>query len=132
LAFSTLNGIVGRLGAVILHPLSMMQAIGSMISSMSQNNWHACFSAPRRGESSRNRSFGGTGLGLPIALSIIKTQHGGTIEIGDAPHGVARVIIKLPRARGNSKAYFLEKEFGELQHGQLFQQCQMTHPAVGM
>lgn len=55
------------------------------------------FRAFQRGESSRNRSTGGTGLGLAIALGIIERQHHGSIEIGDAPGGGARVTIRLPR-----------------------------------
>jgi two-component system, OmpR family, osmolarity sensor histidine kinase EnvZ len=55
------------------------------------------FRAFQRGESSRNRSTGGTGLGLAIALGIIERQHHGSIEIGDAPSGGARVTICLPR-----------------------------------
>jgi signal transduction histidine kinase len=54
------------------------------------------FRAFQRGESSRNRSTGGTGLGLAIALGIIERQHHGSIEIGDAPSGGARVTIRLP------------------------------------
>jgi two-component system, OmpR family, osmolarity sensor histidine kinase EnvZ len=55
------------------------------------------FRAFQRGESSRNRSTGGSGLGLAIALGIIERQHHGSIEIGDAPNGGARLTIRLPR-----------------------------------
>jgi two-component system, OmpR family, osmolarity sensor histidine kinase EnvZ len=55
------------------------------------------FRAFQRGESSRNRSTGGTGLGLAIALGIVERQHHGSLEIGDAPGGGARVTIRLPR-----------------------------------
>jgi signal transduction histidine kinase len=55
------------------------------------------FRAFQRGESSRSRSTGGTGLGLAIALGIIERQHHGSLEIGDAPNGGARVTIRLPR-----------------------------------
>jgi two-component system, OmpR family, osmolarity sensor histidine kinase EnvZ len=57
----------------------------------------AVFTAFHRAESSRNRSTGGTGLGLAIAHSIIERQHGGGIEVGDAPGGGARFRIRLPR-----------------------------------
>ena len=60
----------------------------------------AVFNAFHRGESSRNRGTGGTGLGLAIALGIVE-QHGGSIEIGDAPGGGARVRIKIPISGGN-------------------------------
>jgi signal transduction histidine kinase len=56
----------------------------------------AVFTAFHRGESSRSRSTGGTGLGLAITLGIIERQHGGLIEIDDAPSGGARVRIWLP------------------------------------
>ena len=60
----------------------------------------AVFTAFHRTESSRNRATGGTGLGLAIALGIIERQHGGTIEIADAPSGGARLIIRVPRLAG--------------------------------
>jgi two-component system, OmpR family, osmolarity sensor histidine kinase EnvZ len=56
----------------------------------------AVFMAFHRAESSRNQSTGGTGLGLAIALEIIERQHGGGIEISDAPSGGARLSIWLP------------------------------------
>jgi two-component system osmolarity sensor histidine kinase EnvZ len=56
----------------------------------------AVFTAFHRTESSRNRSTGGTGLGLAIALGIIERQHGGSIEIADAPSGGARLRILCP------------------------------------
>ncbi len=56
----------------------------------------AVFTAFHRAESSRNRSTGGTGLGLAIALGIIERQHGGSIEIADAPSGGARLRISVP------------------------------------
>jgi two-component system osmolarity sensor histidine kinase EnvZ len=55
------------------------------------------FRAFQRGEASRSRATGGTGLGLAIAQGIIERQHGGSIEIGDAPAGGARVTIRLHR-----------------------------------
>jgi signal transduction histidine kinase len=58
----------------------------------------AVFTAFHRAESSRNRSTGGTGLGLAIALGIIERQHNGSIDIGDAPIGGARVTIRVPLA----------------------------------
>jgi two-component system osmolarity sensor histidine kinase EnvZ len=56
----------------------------------------AVFTAFHRAESSRNRATGGTGLGLAIASGIIERQHGGRIEIADAPGGGARLKISLP------------------------------------
>jgi two-component system osmolarity sensor histidine kinase EnvZ len=57
----------------------------------------AVFTAFHRAESSRNRSTGGTGLGLAIAFGIVERQHGGSIEILDAPGGGARLKITVPR-----------------------------------
>ena len=62
----------------------------------------AVFTAFHRGESSRSRSTGGTGLGLAIALGIVERQHGGFIEIADAPTGGARLRILLPGDAGPS------------------------------
>jgi len=56
----------------------------------------AVFTAFHRAESSRNRSTGGTGLGLAIAFGIIERQHGGSIEIAEAPTGGARLKISVP------------------------------------
>jgi two-component system, OmpR family, osmolarity sensor histidine kinase EnvZ len=59
----------------------------------------AVFKAFHRSETSRNRSTGGTGLGLAIAHGIIERQHGGSIEITDAPGGGARVKASVPILR---------------------------------
>jgi two-component system, OmpR family, osmolarity sensor histidine kinase EnvZ len=61
---------------------------------------HAVFTAFHRAESSRNRSTGGTGLGLAIAFGIVERQHGGSIEITDAPGGGARLKISVPGDAG--------------------------------
>jgi signal transduction histidine kinase len=60
----------------------------------------AVFTAFHRAETSRNRTTGGTGLGLAIALGIIERQHGGSIEIGDARGGGARLRISVPSIMG--------------------------------
>jgi two-component system osmolarity sensor histidine kinase EnvZ len=57
----------------------------------------AVFAAFYRGDASRNRETGGTGLGLAITSGIV-AQHGGSIEIEDAPGGGARIRIALPLA----------------------------------
>jgi two-component system, OmpR family, osmolarity sensor histidine kinase EnvZ len=59
----------------------------------------AVFKAFHRAESSRSRSTGGTGLGLAIAHGIIERQHGGGIDITDAPGGGARVSVYLPTTK---------------------------------
>lgn len=43
----------------------------------------------------RARDAGGLGLGLSMVKSIVE-RHGGTVEIGDAPIGGARVAVRLP------------------------------------
>ncbi|HXY92052.1 MAG TPA: HAMP domain-containing sensor histidine kinase [Acidimicrobiia bacterium] len=45
----------------------------------------------------RARDAGGLGLGLSMVKSIVE-QHGGTVTIGDAPIGGARVAVRLPAA----------------------------------
>lgn len=54
------------------------------------------FSPFYRIESSRNRETGGTGLGLTVALSAIRS-HGGEIDFANLPQGGFRVSVKLPR-----------------------------------
>ena len=46
-------------------------------------------------EGSRNRSTGGTGLGLTIASDII-LGHGGEITLDESPLGGLRIIVQLP------------------------------------
>jgi signal transduction histidine kinase len=47
-------------------------------------------------EPSRSRETGGAGLGLAIAQTLV-AAHDGTLSIGDAPTGGARVTVDLPR-----------------------------------
>ncbi|WP_258235215.1 ATP-binding protein, partial [Paenibacillus agaridevorans] len=49
-----------------------------------------------RGEASRNRSTGGTGLGLTISRRIIR-KHGGELEASNGPDGGALLSGWLPR-----------------------------------
>jgi signal transduction histidine kinase len=51
-----------------------------------------------RGESSRNRESGGTGLGLTIAKRIFRA-HGGDLTAGNHPEGGAMVTGWIPRKR---------------------------------
>lgn len=46
-------------------------------------------------ETSRNRSTGGAGLGLAIVRNLVEA-HRGSIGIGEAPGGGARVTVELP------------------------------------
>lgn len=50
-----------------------------------------------RGEASRNRETGGSGLGLAIVAQVVDRHHG-TIELGRAQGGGARVTVRLPVA----------------------------------
>jgi signal transduction histidine kinase len=51
-------------------------------------------------EESRNRRTGGAGLGLAIAHKAAE-QHGGTLELAEAPGGGTRAIVSLPAFRVN-------------------------------
>ncbi|TKW80266.1 MAG: HAMP domain-containing protein, partial [Bradyrhizobium icense] len=55
----------------------------------------AMFEPFNRLEASRNRATGGAGLGLAVVRALVEA-HGGTIDIGTAPGGGARVNIVLP------------------------------------
>jgi signal transduction histidine kinase len=48
-------------------------------------------------ESSRNRSTGGTGLGLPIARTILR-NHGGDLTLENRQGGGLRAVMQLPGA----------------------------------
>ena len=50
-----------------------------------------------RGESSRSRETGGTGLGLGIARNIART-HGGDLILKNRPGGGLEAILRLPRS----------------------------------
>jgi len=58
-------------------------------------------------EGSRNRRTCGAGLGLTIARKTAEL-HGGSLELGDAPGGGTRAVVKLPlfqrRRLGRSSA----------------------------
>ena len=47
-------------------------------------------------DSARSRTTGGTGLGLPIARSVVHA-HGGTLQLKDRDGGGLEVIVELPR-----------------------------------
>ena len=50
-----------------------------------------------RGESSRSRETGGTGLGLGIARNIARA-HGGDLILKNRPGGGLEAILSLPRS----------------------------------
>ncbi len=49
-----------------------------------------------RMEQSRNKAFGGIGLGLSIVRDIVHS-HGGTVELGESELGGLRAVVKLPK-----------------------------------
>ncbi len=70
----------------------------------------AVFQPFYRIEASRNRATGGTGLGLTVARTIIRS-HGGDVTLHDAPSGGLRVRVSLPvppRADGKRKQKDIE------------------------
>lgn len=56
----------------------------------------AVFEAFFRLEHSRNRDFGGTGLGLTVAREAVLRQ-GGTLQLEDTPGGGLTAVVRLPR-----------------------------------
>jgi signal transduction histidine kinase len=54
-----------------------------------------------RGESSRSRETGGTGLGLGIARNIARA-HGGDVTLANRPGGGLEATLTLPRASGDA------------------------------
>jgi signal transduction histidine kinase len=51
-------------------------------------------------EESRNRSTGGTGLGLTIARQVVQ-GHGGTLTLANRPVGGLAAVVRLPRTEGS-------------------------------
>jgi signal transduction histidine kinase len=55
-----------------------------------------------RGEASRSRETGGTGLGLGIARNIARA-HGGELVLKNRPTGGLEAILSLPRGEGGPR-----------------------------
>jgi len=62
-----------------------------------------------RGDESRNRAAGSTGLGLSIAQAVV-TAHGGTIALEDGPG--AAFVVRLPAARADETTAGVERTAG--------------------
>jgi signal transduction histidine kinase len=56
-----------------------------------------------RMEASRSRETGGAGLGLAIVQTLV-AAHDGTVSIGDAPKGGARITVTLPKFTPSTRA----------------------------
>ncbi len=54
-------------------------------------------------EASRSRETGGAGLGLAIVQTLVEA-HDGTVSIGDAPEGGARITVTLPSFASSKRA----------------------------
>ena len=63
-----------------------------------QNDLNRMMEPFARGESSRNRTTGGAGLGLAIARAIAE-QHGGRLVLANRPEGGLAVELRLPTKR---------------------------------
>jgi signal transduction histidine kinase len=61
------------------------------------NDRERVFDRFTRLDDGRARDAGGLGLGLSMVKTIVE-QHGGTVTIGDAPIGGARITVALPAA----------------------------------
>jgi two-component system CitB family sensor kinase len=48
-----------------------------------------------RGVTSKPDVSGGRGIGLAL-VRLVTAQHGGTVEVSDAPAGGARFVVRLP------------------------------------
>jgi signal transduction histidine kinase len=64
---------------------------------MPEEEFERAFEPFFRGESSRSRATGGTGLGLGIARNIARA-HGGDLELRNRPQGGLEAILTLPQA----------------------------------
>ena len=73
---------------------------------IAQDQLEKAFEPFFRGESSRNRETGGTGLGLGIARNIARA-HGGELSLRNRPEGGLEATLTLPRSDTDS----LRKEY---------------------
>lgn len=64
---------------------------------ISETDLERAFEPFFRGEASRSRDTGGTGLGLGIARNIARA-HGGDLELRNRPQGGLEAILSLPQA----------------------------------
>ena len=64
-----------------------------------EDEMEAVFSPFYRGDKSRSRATGGTGLGLAVTKDSINS-HLGSIELANREEGGLRVTVKLPRQKG--------------------------------
>ncbi len=60
-----------------------------------EDSIHEMLETFTRGEASRNRETGGSGLGLTLARAVAE-QHGGTLTLANRPEGGLRAEIRIP------------------------------------
>jgi len=82
--------------AIVVSPLAVRIDIDDNGPGIPPAELQRVFEPFHRLEQSRSRDTGGTGLGLPIALSIVQA-HRGDITLTNCPDGGLRASVSLPR-----------------------------------
>jgi len=82
--------------AIVVSPLAVRIDIDDNGPGIPPAELQRVFEPFHRLEQSRSRDTGGTGLGLPIALSIVQA-HRGDITLTNRPDGGLRASVSLPR-----------------------------------
>ncbi len=83
--------------SIVLHKKQIWVSIVDDGPGILEAHKHKIFEPFYRGESSRSRITGGTGLGLSVTKDVIRNHHG-MIELKNLPEKGLEVLIKLPLA----------------------------------